>query len=206
VAELRPDLVVYAGDTFDLREPPEFAVAAISALAHYPSFAILGNHDFLDTAHNIAVFQEHGVPVLRGECEEFFGILICGVDDPVSRFSRRYPEQVADVSLQAESYSGFTFLIAHRPERFADYTAFDLAVTGHAHGGQWRLPGVLTQGLYAPHQGIFPSHTSGQFGNMIVSRGLARHTPIDNSVVTVPRIFNRPELVVIDLLPEIYVG
>ena len=74
--------------------------------------------------------------------------------------------------------------------------AFDLVLCGHAHGGQWRIPGLLN-GLYAPHQGVFPDYAGGRYDSedmtMIVSRGLSRETTM------VPRIFNRPELVVIDL-------
>jgi hypothetical protein len=100
-------------------------------------------------------------------------------------------------------------LIAHRPERYSEYFAFDLALAGHAHGGQWRLPVLLAQGVYAPHQGLFPQFTSGRFEfepestmTMIVSRGLALHTPFDLGWLRIPRIFNQPELVVIDLIPE----
>ena len=67
---------------------------------------------------------------------------------------------------------------------------------GHAHGGQWRLPGLIN-GIYAPNQGFLPKYAGGQYQEndttMIVSRGLARES------TRIPRIFNRPELVIIDL-------
>ena len=76
---------------------------------------------------------------------------------------------------------------------------FDLVLSGHAHGGQWRLPKLLDQGLYAPDQGIFPKYTSGQYSydstTHIISRGLAR--PV--RMIFIPRIFNRPELSVIKI-------
>lgn len=66
----------------------------------------------------------------------------------------------------------------------------------HAHGGQWRIPGVLN-GLYAPNQGLFPKYGGGRYDfdgqTMIVSRGLARES------TRAPRFFNRPELVVIEV-------
>lgn len=86
------------------------------------------------------------------------------------------------------------------PELIDAYVAngFDLVLSGHAHGGQWRLPGLLN-GLYAPDQGIFPKYAGGRYTvgqtTLIVSRGLARETTV------IPRIFNRPELVIVDLLP-----
>ena len=67
---------------------------------------------------------------------------------------------------------------------------------GHAHGGQWRIPGILN-GLYCPGEGLFPEYAGGLYEKdgtvMIVSRGLAKESNI------VPRIFNRPELVIIDI-------
>ena len=90
----------------------------------------------------------------------------------------------------------FTVLLSHRPELFENYVsrAFDLVLCGHAHGGQWRIPGVLN-GLYAPQQGLFPLYAGGKYEKgsttMIVSRGLAKET------TPIPRIFNPPELVVV---------
>ena len=87
----------------------------------------------------------------------------------------------------------FTILLSHRPEIIDLYSEskVDLVFTGHAHGGQIRLP--FTDGLFAPNQGLLPRYTSGKFkkGNteMIVSRGLG------NSLFPF-RIFNRPELIV----------
>ena len=89
-------------------------------------------------------------------------------------------------------------LLTHRPELIDKYNEynFDLILSGHAHGGQWRIPFILN-GLIAPNQGLLPKYTGGlyKFGNnnMIVSRGLARESTI------IPRLFNRPELVIIDI-------
>ena len=94
----------------------------------------------------------------------------------------------------------FTILLSHRPEMLNVYAeaGVDLVFTGHAHGGQWRLPGV--GGLVAPGQGFFPKYTDGAHTSgsttMYVSRGLG------NSLMPV-RIFNRPELVVVELHREI---
>ena len=102
---------------------------------------------------------------------------------------------------EAVNKEEFTILLSHRPElaeRYQKYD-FDLVLCGHAHGGQWRLPGVIN-GLDAPHQGVFPQYAGGRFDfenqTLIVSRGLARESTL------VPRIFNRPELVIVDLESE----
>lgn len=73
---------------------------------------------------------------------------------------------------------------------------FDLVLSGHAHGGQWRIP-YLLNGLFAPNQGFFPKYAGGyyQLGQLdfIVSRGLARES------TRLPRLYNRPELVIVDV-------
>jgi hypothetical protein len=91
---------------------------------------------------------------------------------------------------------GFSILLAHRPNPLAVYADYpvDLVFSGHAHGGQFRLPGI--GGLVAPDQGLFPEYTSGTHTikntTMVVSRGLG------NSIIPL-RLFNRPELVVVTL-------
>jgi predicted MPP superfamily phosphohydrolase len=89
--------------------------------------------------------------------------------------------------------------MSHRPERMEELSVLkpDLVVAGHAHGGQWRVPFIFENGLMAPDQGFFPMYTNGEyfFGEteLIVSRGLARET------TRIPRVFNRPEIVIITL-------
>ena len=110
-----------------------------------------------------------------------------------------FREQPRQAAAQAEG-ARYTILLTHRPEQPELYTllGFDLVLAGHAHGGQWRIPGVLN-GLYAPDQGLFPRYAGGRYeldGTvMIVSRGLARES------TRVPRFYNRPELVMIELKP-----
>ena len=95
----------------------------------------------------------------------------------------------------------FTVLISHRPERFGTYVSagFDLTLAGHAHGGQWRIPGLIN-GLFAPNQGLFPKYAGGYYERngkvMIVGRGLARES------TPVPRFYNPPELVIVDLVAK----
>ena len=102
---------------------------------------------------------------------------------------------------KAADQEHFTVLLSHRPELAEMYQKykFDLVLSGHAHGGQWRIPGILN-GLFAPNQGILPRYAGGRYDfegqTLIVSRGLARESTL------APRIFNRPELVIIELGPE----
>ena len=97
----------------------------------------------------------------------------------------------------ADTESSYIILLSHRPELFESYVScnIDLVLSGHAHGGQFRLPFI--GGLIAPDQGIFPKYDAGLFTNgstnMIVSRGLG------NSIIPI-RFNNRPEVIVIELL------
>lgn len=91
----------------------------------------------------------------------------------------------------------FTVVLAHEPQYLARYagTGVDLVLSGHAHGGQFRLPFV--GGIVAPDQGFLPGYTAGEYymdgTEMIVSRGLG------NSVIPV-RLFNYPEIVCVELV------
>lgn len=89
---------------------------------------------------------------------------------------------------------GFKLLLCHHPEYYPNYLKsldIDLILSGHAHGGQIRLFG---RGLYAPGQGILPKYTSGVFDQrLVIGRGLA------NTGGRIPRLFNRRELVLIDV-------
>jgi predicted MPP superfamily phosphohydrolase len=102
----------------------------------------------------------------------------------------------------AASFEGITeenpykILLAHRPELFSLYATFDidLILSGHAHGGQIRLPFI--GGLIAPNQGFFPKYTSGTYESnhsfMVVNRGLG------NSVIS-QQLLNRPEIIALTL-------
>ena len=99
----------------------------------------------------------------------------------------------------ADDQAGYTILLSHRPELFDTYVSgeIDLVLSGHAHGGQFRLPFI--GGLYAPGQGFFPKYDAGMYSkettSMVVSRGLG------NSIIPL-RFNNRPEIVLIELTGE----
>lgn len=129
-----------------------------------------------------------GAAVLEDETEiiEINGekIRICGT------------ENVWDENAASQLDECYSVLLHHFPEDFPQIAekGFDLVLSGHAHGGQWRIPGILN-GLYAPDGGFFPKYAGGFYNlngaDMIVSRGLYKNL----SCCFIPRIFNRPELV-----------
>ena len=204
VAAAEPDAVLMTGDMVDDAMPEEPAWTAVRALAaEYPCFYVTGNHEWwTGEADRICRRMEAlGVRVLRGGSAsvELNGqrLDFRGVDDPDSGMTEAELRQAGE----GVSEEVFTVLLAHRPEKADLYLRypFDLVASGHAHGGQWRLP-VLLNGLYAPGQGLFPAYAGGcyAFGEarLVVSRGLARES------TRVPRLFNRPEVVLVDVLPE----
>lgn len=204
-----PDLVLLGGDYFDDQiadTNAELLLAALEGLS--PIYYVTGNHECYSGtqsfAWKMAILEEHGVKRLAGDCERLTirgaDIALCGVDDPCIYMvadGTSSTEQLARAGAQLRD-SDYSVLLAHRPERIEAYAAqgFDLVLSGHAHGGQWRIPGLLN-GLYAPNQGFFPRYAGGEYRlgdtRMIVSRGLARES------TRLPRIFNRPELVLIEL-------
>lgn len=200
----QPDGVLLVGDIVDDQLPEENAWTAVSRLAEfYCCFYVTGNHEWWSgEAERICREMERlGVTVLRGQSVSLSTsqgqtVEVCGIDDLDSGAEGQL-EQVGN-SVNEDT---FTILMAHRPEMIDEYRKypFDLVVSGHAHGGQWRIPGLLN-GLYAPNQGLFPQYAGGQYDweetTLVVSRGLARES------TRVPRLFNRPEVVVLDILPS----
>ncbi len=204
-----PDAVMMSGDIFDDELSHESAEAFIAAITEkYPCYYVTGNHEYwggkeryLETE---AILSKYNIIVLAGEAvtAEFKGekVNICGVEDPGKSTidnTMDFQQQLYDAEIACDN-DYFTVLLSHRPEYFEKYTAhgFDLVLSGHAHGGQWRIP-VLLNGLYAPDQGLFPEYAGGCYHEdnttMVVSRGLARET------TRVPRFCNRPELVIIEI-------
>lgn len=201
VAAQSPDAILLGGDIVDDVLPEENAWSTVRALAEiYPCAYVTGNHEWW-SGEATRICEEMaalGVIVLRGNGVTWKlnsqTIAVYGIDDPDSGV-----DQLSDVG-NAINENTFTILLAHRPEKIESYLEypFDLIASGHAHGGQWRIPGLLN-GLYAPHQGLFPKYAGGRYDfdgtTFLVSRGLARES------TKIPRIFNRPELVMINILP-----
>ena len=208
VEEQDPDLVLLGGDIVDdgLEMPEERALATVEALAErWPTYYVTGNHEYrTGRAEEIKeLLAGRGAVVLEGTCAQVTvgeqTLQICGVDDPAVG-AAVWQSQLEDVTAALEG-DVCSILISHRPERVADYTGrgFDLVLSGHAHGGQWRIP-LLGVGLIAPNQGLFPRYAGGTYDlegtTLVVSRGLARES------TRIPRLYNPPEEVVVDLVPE----
>lgn len=170
-----------------------------------PTFMSLGNHE----GGAVKVVREKctkaGVTLLEDAYLEFEGVkiggltsgyIVDGVGIPESHW-KNTPTPNLDWLNKFALEDGFKLLLNHHPEYYPKYIKnldIDLTLSGHAHGGQWRIFG---RGLFAPGQGLFPKYTSGMHdGRLIVSRGLANNAP------PIPRLFNSKELIFIDFTNE----
>ena len=218
IAEQNPDVIVITGDMIDSRNTDVGAALdfAKKAAELAPCYYVPGNHEnrIPEAYEELKTgLRESGVTILENEAVELDRdgkvITLMGVLDPIFNVGKtdEAGNILEDERLVMEgqlknldSLNRFTILLSHRPEMLDIYAAagINLVFTGHAHGGQWRLPGL--GGIIAPGQGFFPAYTEGAHTagdtTMYVSRGLG------NSLMPI-RIFNRPELVVVELCHEI---
>ncbi|WP_422117384.1 metallophosphoesterase [Brachybacterium sp. UNK5269] len=206
VEAAQPDLIAITGDLVDRRTADLTLVLTVAGDLQEiaPTYFVLGNHEADSERRDelIAGLEDRGVVVLRDAAVtvELAGteLSVIGLDDPRVRGTQgRPPRPPGPVLAGLESPAGTPrILLAHRPELLEEYAAsgVDLVLSGHAHGGQVRLP--LLGGLYAPHEGWLPElsegvHTRGGT-TMVISRGLG------NSTAGV-RVNNPRELVVVEL-------
>ena len=208
IKEQSPDIMLLAGDIIDDMAPIDGALKFLEEISGLcPTYYVTGNHEYWsgDIAGMREIIERYGITILSDEYERITvnnsDLIIAGIDDPAkakyedSRYSQALSMKNAFSMLPDED--AYKILIAHRPERIEDYKpyGFDLVVSGHAHGGQWRIPFILN-GLYVPNQGLFPKYAGGLYSHdkltHIISRGCGNN-------VYLPRIFNPPEIVVIEL-------
>ena len=220
VKQQKPDVIVVTGDLIDSNHPDVEAGLLFmeEAVKIAPVYFVTGNHDnWLSDTNTYRLFrgmEQLGVNVLVDESKKLtLGqgneyICLWGIDDDTQALKSKLREVLSQLSKESfgeETEKGkvaertFTLLLAHEPQLFPVYAEFDvdLVLSGHAHGGQFRIPFV--GGLVAPDQGFLPVYTKGIYednqSRMIVSAGLG------NSVVP-QRLLNRPELVKITLKHE----
>lgn len=212
IKSTNPDMIAITGDLLDSRRTDvDKALNFVrKAVGIAPCYYVTGNHESREgkTYEQLEKSMiEAGVIVLRNaktvlkkDGEE---ITILGIDDP--RFVLATDRLVKMEDVIRTVLSGmkegvpkeqFTLLLSHRPELFELYCEqeLDLVLSGHVHGGQFRLPGI--GGLIGPGQGLLPDYDSGLYSagdtHMVLSRGLGQ------SIVPF-RINNTPELVLVTL-------
>ncbi len=200
IEKLSPDIIVITGDVIDRRrfdlQPVQLFLDKAKEIA--PIYYVSGNHEAwsdnnsetvdLLVNNNVNILQDQAVQITKNEQS----INLIGIEDPDMLTQNKSLEILTEYS---ESQN-LNILLAHRPENIEIYKSYnmDLVFSGHAHGGQVRLPFI--GGIIAPNQGFLPKYDAGRFDEdgttMIASKGLG------NSLAPI-RVFNRPELVVVKL-------
>ncbi|MBQ4058119.1 MAG: metallophosphoesterase [Lachnospiraceae bacterium] len=211
IKELQPDMIVVTGDIVDSNHTNiDVAITFLEEAVNLaPCYYITGNHELWldDTLYEKLINQikNTGTTILDNEVveinhnekddtvEDTTDFVMIGLDDG-SLLGNTLHELSKDINTQK-----FVLLLAHEPQNMSFYSKenVDLILSGHAHGGQFRLPGI--GGMIAPDQGLFPEYTEGLHVkndvSMIISRGLG------NSIIPL-RILNRPEIVCVELEHE----
>lgn len=209
----KPDVIFITGDLINATAHNDYNEKAVLTLVKQLStitsvYFVTGNHEVSTinfkllenklSAAGVTVLRNRSVKITRG----MDNLLLIGVDDPEYASKAFVPQNTKviigelDKAIPKGTENSFKILLSHRPEQFELYAKYniDLIFTGHAHGGQVRLP-YLGE-LYVPNQGFFPRYTAGSYSlgcsTMIVSRGLG------NSRMTF-RLFNKPEILVTTL-------
>ena len=209
VKKSQADLILFTGDLIDSnRYDEKSSLILMEKLVEIaPVYYVTGNHEWWSGQFNTLEDQlnDIGVQVMRNTSEEIMiendKIQMIGIDDPaIGKESEGVRSKIEENIMKSiekiKEEDDFQILLSHRPELLSLYSeyGFDVVFSGHAHGGQFRIPFV--GGLIAPDQGLFPKYTSGKYQldhtTMIVNRGLG------NSIIPI-RVFNRPEIVVVTL-------
>lgn len=220
IRECEPDMIVLTGDLVDSNHTNvDRAVQFVDEIVKIcPVYYVTGNHEYwlekseydelMDglVSAGVVILDNQVVEISRGDAK----FRLVGLDDrsladgtleallsdeSIRNNQAEQKEETADNEDSGEKE--LTVVLAHEPQYLARYagTGVDLVLSGHAHGGQFRLPFV--GGIVAPDQGFLPEYTAGEYymngTEMIVSRDLG------NSVIPV-RLFNYPEIVCVDLV------
>ncbi|HDR6313283.1 TPA: metallophosphoesterase, partial [Bacillus cereus] len=183
-----PDIVVITGDLIDSKSyDAEVSMELIRELVkEYHVYFVTGNHEKWSGKYNDLEKQlkKHHVTVLRNEHvtiqKEEQKINLLGIDDPEFLTGNRDEGNIVKNEISKAKFEmppdTYNVLLSHRPEFLTEYAdeQIDLVLSGHAHGGQVRLPFI--GGLVAPNQGLLPTYTAGlyekQNTSMVVNRGL----------------------------------
>lgn len=218
IMKQKPDIIVATGDLIDsnMKRIDEIIEFCSGLNKKVPLYYILGNNEIRCSRLNeiIEKLKEKNINVLENEIAtikikdnviNILGLAEKRIDKGevfYSKINSRYEvDNVDSLFKKLENLIGIKIVLSHYPENYeyvGEYSYskynFDIMFSGHAHGGQFILPGI--GGIFAPGQGLFPKYYKGIYGEkskLVVSRGLG------NSGFPL-RLFNRPDVVVVDII------
>lgn len=215
IKRARADIIICAGDMLERLDGArdkknEIGFKFLESIRKIaPTYYVFGNHERFGshreahkrcegeaeiTPENLSRLDSCGVHLINDRALEY------GEDDKILIGGLQPANDMTDETPDIEfverfsNRDGFKILVSHQPEYYDTYLCdldFDLIISGHTHGGQWKLFG---KGIYAPNQGFLPKYSSGMYHNkMIVSAGAS------NPERLIPRLFNPCEIVIVDI-------
>lgn len=211
VDKVKPDCILLGGDVFHKHSTQEdfertYELMNNLALKYNNCAFVTGNHEFncgrVDeikqtvSAMGMRILGDESYVFATADGQPF---LVGGTD------YEAYGEE--EVLLQKENFitraeeSGlFSVLVRHVPMRVETDENIDLILSGHNHGGLWRLP-KTNVGVAGGGGKIFPEYTHGKYkfnkSCLIVGSGITTETYL------LPRLYNPPEVVSVSVLPQI---
>ena len=216
--KIKPDLILSPGDMFECFEERNNAINENGfdffeqAVKIAPVYYCFGNHETegetSDEYPDVSGYKS--IPPYVLERLASLGVhTVFDTHEPVdgkisiggllSGSNKESGEPSIEFVDKFSSLAEYKILLCHHPEYYEKYLAgkdVDLIISGHAHGGQWRIFG---RGVFAPGQGLFPKYTSGLHdGRFIISRGCSNST----RPIPVPRFFNPKEVLEIHIKSE----
>ena len=197
-----PDIIALTGDFAENAEHLEAVESLLKGISGSGRvYYVSGNHEWAGgvIAPIKALMEQYGVTCLENEYELFekngAAMVVAGVEDPNGFADMVKPDALA-AALRQERPGDFVLWLGHRNYWLERYPKLpvDLILSGHAHGGIVRLP--LIGGLLNVNYHLIADYETGLYESgsyrMEVSRGLGNSVPV-------PRLFNRPEIVVLTL-------
>ncbi len=208
VNRIHPDFIFLLGDTFSLEqrgkihELNEPFVKLFSQLeAGYGIYAVMGNHEaFAGMGASRAVLENAGITVLEDRLEV---PLVNGYRLPVYGLGERSPQERTTPPEILEILRDLPspLILSHRPDPFPELPSDKpcLMLSGHTHGGLFRLP-FLKGGIFHFYKGgICKQYTYGLFREgakqLLVTSGMG-----DSSYYT--RVNVPYEMILLTIRPE----
>jgi predicted MPP superfamily phosphohydrolase len=207
IAAEKPDFIVFTGDCLNseggLANFKNF-IAATSSIA--PTFVVKGNWDAW-YFRKLNAFENSGAVELNGKVHEFIEneipISIAGFAVKPDREAEPEGGQIALSKTLGEvsSKKTFSIFLYHYPDLIEEVSEHkvDLYLSGHTHGGQVRLPvygAIVTLSKYGKkfESGLYRVRDTALY----VNRGIG----MEGGIAPRIRFLCRPELTIIDVLPE----